>query len=111
MEPDGHVDLEVIFSPEEAINYSGTITLTSGDNELRVGLNGSGIVDHEGGIAIITEPGRQMISSPFIPENGVIPEMFAELAGQVLIAKNFQGRFYLPGQFNNIADLDVVSRM
>lgn len=53
--------------------------------------------------------GWNLISSPFTPENCNMESIFGRLAARenVIIVKDYLGRFYLPGRYNNIPFWDV----
>jgi len=59
--------------------------------------------------ALGIDQGWSLISSPVIPENGEIETVFESIVenGNLTLAKDDQGNFYLPDQFNNMPDWDV----
>ncbi len=117
IDPGESSDIQVVFTPEEARDFVGTLTIISNDpenEELTVELTGASIDE----LRVPFEPGWNMVSINIIPPEEYYrrgenrgPDVVLMLdqlridddLHRVLLMKNESGRFYAPGfGFNNI---------
>jgi len=106
LEPGEIEEVIVTFSPVSEDEIEGEIRISSNDPDdeiVTVGLRGSGMI----GYYVDIQEGWNMISSPIEPFDLDIEAILQNLveSGTLIFFKDYQGRFYWPGQnFNNVPD-------